>query len=425
MVARRPAALAVLLCLAALAPPVAASAAGAGGPEESQSAAVAPGPIADAPAPVDGARRPSVAADASPDTDTTVTRIAVHANGSATWTLEVRTRLTTDADVEDYEAFRERVRENRSRYLDPFRDRMEGVVANAAEATGREMAAGDFAVSTRIQEVPRRWGVVTYSFRWDGFAATDGDAVVAGDVFQGGYYLADNDTLALEPPADHAVADADPTPDEREGGDLTWIGPESFDDERPRVAFEPAVDETTDDGSAAGDGETGGGGDADAEPDGSPSQFPGLVVGAVVAVGLVGALGYRVYAEGAGEGDGEVAAGADQSSGDGGEDGDAERRTETPASATAEDAAAGGATDERGPNADGVTDPELLTDEDRVVRLLELEGGRCKQSAIADELGWSASKTSRVVSDMADAGTVEKLRIGRENVIDLDGGPSR
>ncbi|NHN47525.1 hypothetical protein G9464_07940 [Halostella sp. JP-L12] len=423
MVARRAAALAVLLCLAALVPSVAASAAGADDQGASPSATVAPDPVDDAPPSVSDSRQPSVAVGGSPDTDTTVTRIAVHANGSATWTLEVRTRLTTDADVEDYEAFRERVRENRSRYLDPFRDRMEGVVANAGEATGREMAAGDFAVSTRIQEVPRRWGVVTYSFRWDGFAATDGDAVVAGDVFQGGYYLADNDTLAIEAPADHAVADADPTPDEREGGDLTWIGPESFDDERPRVAFEPADDETTEGGSAAGDGETGAGGDAD--PDGSPSQFPTLVVGAVVAVGLVGALGYRAYAGGPGEGEGEVAEGADPSSGDAGEDGDAERGTETAASATAEGAAAGSATDERGPNADAVADPELLTDEDRVVRLLEREGGRCKQSAIADELGWSASKTSRVVSDMAEAGTVEKLRIGRENVIDLDGGPSR
>ena len=412
MVARSSVALAALLCLAALAPPVAASA--AGGPQEPQSAAVAPDPADDVPPSVGDARPPRVAAGESPDTDTTVTRIAVHANGSATWTLEVRTRLTTDADVEDYEAFRERVRENRSRYLDPFRDRMEGVVANAAEATGREMAASDFAVSTRIQEVPRRWGVVTYSFRWDGFAATDGDAVVAGDVFQGGYYLAENDTLALEAPADHAVGDADPAPDEREGSDLTWTGPESFDDERPRVAFEPADDETTDGGSAAGDGEGGTEGDADSEGDGSPSQFPVLVVGALVAVGLGGALGYRAYAGGPGEGeDGEDAGG------------DAGRQSEAATSAAAEGAAAGGATDDRGPNSEPIADPELLTDEDRVVRLLEREGGRCKQSEIADEFDWSASKTSRVVSDMAEEGAVEKLRIGRENVIDLDGGPSR
>lgn len=64
-------------------------------------------------------------------------------------------------------------------------------------------------------------------------------------------------------------------------------------------------------------------------------------------------------------------------------------------------------------------DPELVTDEDRVRRLLERNDGRMRQAAIAEELEWSASKTSRVVSGMADEETVEKLRIGRENVIDL------
>jgi len=64
-------------------------------------------------------------------------------------------------------------------------------------------------------------------------------------------------------------------------------------------------------------------------------------------------------------------------------------------------------------------DPDLLTDEDRVRRALEESGGRMKQSAIVDEFGWSKSKTSRVLSRMADDGEVEKLRIGRENVIDL------
>ncbi|WP_394357381.1 helix-turn-helix transcriptional regulator [Halorubrum alkaliphilum] len=44
---------------------------------------------------------------------------------------------------------------------------------------------------------------------------------------------------------------------------------------------------------------------------------------------------------------------------------------------------------------------------------------RMRQSAIVEELDWSKSKTSRVLSRMADEGDVEKLRIGRENVIDL------
>ena len=60
-----------------------------------------------------------------------------------------------------------------------------------------------------------------------------------------------------------------------------------------------------------------------------------------------------------------------------------------------------------------------MTDAERVREVLEAHDGRMRQAAIADELDWTASKTSRVVSDLVDEGTVEKLKLGRENLIDL------
>jgi hypothetical protein len=93
-----------------------------------------------------------------PETDNTVTRITVGANGTAEWTVQVRTRLDTAESVEEYEAFQEQIRSNSTAYLGPFRERMRGVVARAANATGREMRAEGFAIETSIQEVPRRWG---------------------------------------------------------------------------------------------------------------------------------------------------------------------------------------------------------------------------------------------------------------------------
>jgi uncharacterized membrane protein len=63
--------------------------------------------------------------------------------------------------------------------------------------------------------------------------------------------------------------------------------------------------------------------------------------------------------------------------------------------------------------------PEVLTDAERVERMLAEQGGRAKQADVAEAMDWSPSKTSRVLSRMADEGTVEKLQIGRENVIDL------
>jgi hypothetical protein len=64
-------------------------------------------------------------------------------------------------------------------------------------------------------------------------------------------------------------------------------------------------------------------------------------------------------------------------------------------------------------------DPELLSDEERVEALLERNGGRMRQADIVKETDWSDAKVSQLLSRMADEGSVEKLRLGRENVISL------
>ena len=63
--------------------------------------------------------------------------------------------------------------------------------------------------------------------------------------------------------------------------------------------------------------------------------------------------------------------------------------------------------------------PELLSDEERVERLLDHNGGRMRQADIVKETGWSDAKVSQLLSTMAEDGDVEKLRLGRENLISL------
>lgn len=78
------------------------------------------------------------------------------------------------------------------------------------------------------------------------------------------------------------------------------------------------------------------------------------------------------------------------------------------------------ASDDAEPTTD-VTDPMPMTDEDRVLALLRDHGGRMKQSQIVERTEWSKAKVSRLLSSMNEAGSVEKLSIGRENIISLDG----
>ncbi|WP_123619819.1 hypothetical protein [Halorubrum sp. CSM-61] len=363
--------------------------------------------------------------DDQPAPDNTITRIDLAADGSATWEITLRTRLENDSDVAEYERFQDRFRSNTSRYLDPFSERMSGVVSSANDSSDREMRAIDFQAETGIQEVPRRWGVVTFRFTWTGFAAVDGDAVVAGDVFAGGFFIDDDDALALSAPDGYAIESVAPEPDDAGDGTVEWRGREDFAEDQPSVRAAPTA--------------TGGGSDAgtDGADTGSDSGGAGnAVLLAALALALVTAAALVAYGVRTGR------LGADDAEADHGRSPDAAGRngdTENGGGAGSDAgvAAANGkdsraapvtragheaAAEPGSPDEPDAIDPGLLTDEDRVRRALRERDGRMKQSAIVDELGWSKSKTSRVLSRMADADEVEKLRIGRENVIDLADG---
>jgi hypothetical protein len=93
-----------------------------------------------------------------------------------------------------------------------------------------------------------------------------------------------------------------------------------------------------------------------------------------------------------------------------GHDGDGTDATTTTTTAAGEERS----TDATGP---GPEVTEAMTDEERIHSLIDDRGGRVRQSTIVEETGWSKSKVSRVLSRMADEGAVEKITIGRENLI--------
>ena len=62
----------------------------------------------------------------------------------------------------------------------------------------------------------------------------------------------------------------------------------------------------------------------------------------------------------------------------------------------------------------------VITDEERIHRLLEERGGRVRQQDIVEETGWSKSKVSRLLSRMEEEGQLSRVRIGRENIVTTD-----
>lgn len=301
-----------------------------------------------------------------PAADNTVIHVDLQADGTAMWAITYRTALETDEDRVKFERFRDELEDNPERYLGPFRQRMTGVVADAP--VDRETGAVDFRVVASIQEVPDRWGVVRFEFTWIGFARGGEDRLHVGDVFGSGFYLEEGDAMEISAPDGHVVETAEPSPDSIEDDAVRWRGRRDFDVEEPAVT----VVRRSVAGSAEGRNQT-------------PTDGFSLlaIVGVVLLLGLLGLVVAR-------------------------------RRQVIPVRSKTDDV--GGS--EPPVAAD---DPEgtLLADEDRLIRLLESEGGRIKQAEVASRLDWSTSKTSRVISRMHEEGSVRKYRLGRENVVAL------
>lgn len=304
--------------------------------------------------------------------DEVLVRVDVTPDGDANWTMAHRVRLDDENATAAFEALRSDVESNTTTYRDRFASRLRPTVAAASEATGREMALRNVSVGTDVREIPRRYGVVTYRFEWEGFTAVDGDRLVVGDAL-GGLFLDEGTRLLVSWPDGYTVRAADPEPDVRRERTVVWSGPIEFGSDEPRLAVERsnrALALVEEDGAVLG----------------------GL---GVAAVAVAVAVGLR------------------------------RRRTGTPRPSTDEAAAdpeqrrpADEGSDPAPGSKDGAPPAELLSSEERVLRLLRRDG-RTKQRAVGEELDWSDARTSQVVGKLRDEGTVESFRLGRENVLTL------
>ncbi len=333
--------------------------------------------------------------------------IRVHADGSVRWTVRASRPLENESEREQFETFAEEFETTETTAVRNFRARARRLAAFGTNATDREMNATDFDRNARVVELGPARGVVELSFRWTNFARTEGARVVVDDVFEGGMFVDSGQRLVVTRGEGLVFESVDPPPDSQSAGEenltasetVTWFGERNFADRRPRAVFAPAG-QATDGDTPAADGP------------GSPTPTAGsatpagpgaaiLLLVAVVLLGLVGA--FALYSSARGGGWSPTATGG----GDGASTAAAGTGSDTSAPASSPGAPVG--------------DEALLSDEDRVLQLLEDNGGRMKQVDIVEATEWSKSKVSMLLSDMADEGEISKLRVGRENIISMAG----
>lgn len=225
-------------------------------------------------------------------------------------------------------------------------------------------------------------GKLVLEFTWTNFARTPGDRIVVGDVFNTTHgtwlpRLTKSQVLVMKAPRGYAIIDS---PIGFSNGTLRWEGPTTFESGSPSVTFDRRL----------GNRPTPPNGKGGTDP---PTSIPVFALGASVVVLGVTALGAYALRR---------RRSADEHTT---EDDEQDEQTESEETVVTQP--------------DESAETELLSDEERIEQLLARNDGRMKQADIVTETGWSNAKVSQLLSAMDETGRVDKLRIGRENLISL------
>ncbi|MYL18230.1 helix-turn-helix transcriptional regulator [Halorubrum distributum] len=325
--------------------------------------------------------------------------VDVRPDGDAQWTVEYRIRLATDEEEQAFEQLRADVENDTEAYTTRFRDRMVSTAETAESTTGRNMTVSNATVTAERRELPQAYGVLTYRFEWTNFAAVDGDRLRVGDAVDG-LFLDDSSSLIVSWPEGYRLAETTPDPSEVRDRSVVWNGPVDFSAGQPRISVAPA---------------------------GPLSGLPTAGIVALLAVLVVagGAVAYRRRDDGSDGESGVLAGGGGDTATESDAPGDEAPSAAGAAAAASDASSSDGADADAGGESEGGSDEappvdsDLLSNEEQVLRLIEAQGGRMKQKQVAEELDWTAAKTSQVVTGLRDEGDLDGFRLGRENVLSL------
>ena len=338
---------------------------------------------------------------------TTRIRLGLNPDRSADWTITVRYSLADENETDAFETAGERFAAGE---VGPDAALFEGFRREASRNVDRSMSIENVEREFVVHENPSEFDVATeeavavgefrLTFTWTAFLAQEGESLVLGDALTTAgnetwlRSLEATQTLEVATPEGYTVTGTPSTAvTQLSDGDVIIEGPQTFDDGEPvRIVYGPA-------GASAPWG----------------MLVAAIVLGAALVAGSV--VGYRRVGAGDDAPD-EPAADSDGATGGG------RKPIGAGVDSGVGDADSGGGVDSDGEADDGDDEPDLslLSDEERVEWLLDENGGRMRQADIVAETGWSDAKVSQLLSAMADEGRVEKLRLGRENLISLPDG---
>ncbi|WP_254762671.1 helix-turn-helix transcriptional regulator [Natrinema marinum] len=323
------------------------------------------------------------------DADTIHIDVLIAENGSALMTVDYQFRLDQgNNSTSRWEELRRDIQSNTSTHVADERAKWNATLVEGENVTERDMNISNVSITTEVDSAPRTIGHATVTFQWSKFAFVNINRIEAGAALSG-FTLDDGTTLQFRWPEAYGIyqhegePQVDPAPSDTPDGSVTWRGDEtSFTDNQPRIVLMKNAGATTDPNEST-------------QPAQGPTMPWAIVTLALALLATVGVVGWQL---GRRRRDGPAPSDAGTDAvrrADGSSDADSTATTETE------------------------PPPELLSNEERVLRLLEDRGGRIKQQEVVSELAWTEAKTSQVVGDLREEDEIDVFRIGRENVLTL------
>ncbi|MEM1583658.1 MAG: DUF4897 domain-containing protein [Nitrososphaerota archaeon] len=292
--------------------------------------------------------------------------IKLSEDGSAVWVIESSTFLNSEEDLRAFMSYVENFNYYKKGILENFTSKIEKILTDVSRYVDRPMEAVDFDISVDvIDTLVGKVGRLTYTFKWIGFSETKDGRLIVGDVFVGGFYLYEGDSLTISIPEDYSFEEVYPQPDKEYEGAATWFGKKLFPDKTPHILASPStmIEETLTTKTEPPQTSSTTGYTVSPLSD-TMSWQPIATYSSIILVIVVGVI-VAIFLRGR-----------------------SERKF-------------------------------TVRDADRVIEVLRRLGGSALQKKIVEETGFSKAKVSEIVSALEKNKVIEKVRVGRSHLIVL------
>jgi len=157
--------------------------------------------------------------------------VVIHADGTASWTIEQSAYLETESDQASFFQLINRA----MTYIDQFTSNVSAIIDHAYDITGRFMMAENISIGGNVSGVGA-YGFLDYRFDWTNFAIVANTSIALGDAFSNDTFMLGDGGLSIILPTGYRVKSCSPTPDHESNSMLEWDTISDFEDGQPAIA---------------------------------------------------------------------------------------------------------------------------------------------------------------------------------------------